>query len=135
MANINTLKTIADNQALKSDPWAFALNKFSIGNTDMEDGDRLYKVPSSIPLSEYVRQFPKAKYVSLEERHTPTKTERVLYIHDIYHRVIHMTASIEVKDEEVLVARLPARKTSLVYWCVKKLLNSGPKTRRQMRKH
>jgi hypothetical protein len=72
MANINTLKTIADNQALKSDPWAYALNKFSIGNTDMEDGDKIYKVPSSIPLAEYVRlrQFPKAKYVSLEERNT-----------------------------------------------------------------
>jgi hypothetical protein len=135
MANINTLKSIADSQALKSDPWAYALNKFSIGNTDMEDGDKLYKVPSSVPLAEYVRQFPKAKYVSLEERNTPTKTDRVLYIHDIYHRVIHMTASLEVKDEEVFVARLPARKTSLVFWCVKKLFFKRPKTRRQMRKH
>jgi hypothetical protein len=57
MANINTLKTIADNQALKADPWAYALNKFSNGNADtehhtVEDGFKLYKIPSTstIPL-------------------------------------------------------------------------------------
>lgn len=136
MANINTMKTIAENQALKADPWAYALNKFSNGNSDMEDGFKLYKIPSSIPLDEYVRQFPQGKRVSLGEVSTPLRTDRTLYIHDVKGRVIHSTASIDVKDEEILIAKLRPRKTSVIFWCVKKLFFKRPKTRGQhMRKH
>jgi hypothetical protein len=57
-------------------------------------------------LDEYVRQFPKGKGVSLGEVSTPLRTDRTLYIHDVKGRVIHSTASIDVKDEEILIAKL-----------------------------
>lgn len=80
--NIQTLKNLNDTSVLKnSDPWGFALSKFSHGVDEMEYGDRLYKIPTSIPLDEYVRQLPNAKYVSFDPINTPTKRQRktILY--------------------------------------------------------
>lgn len=84
MRNINTLQTIPDNQALKADTWAYALNKFSIGNTDMEDGinciRRLLLFTWLKNIANKLDSFrkPNTYHLSLEERNTPTKTERAL---------------------------------------------------------
>lgn len=134
--NIQTLKNLNDANVLKnSDPWGFALSKFSHGVDEMEYGDKLYKIPTSIPLDEYARQFPNAKYVSFDPINTPTKTERIFYIHDLKNRVIHQTRSVELKDDVIYVGRLPPKRISLFVWTFKKLFGRRLRTKHEARKH
>jgi hypothetical protein len=132
MSNVNTLKTMQEAREQKEDRWGFALNKFSKNTSEMEDGDRYYKVPSGETLGQYVRRFPNAKSVSLEEINTPTKTQRILYLHDNKYRVIHSTQNLEVSDEEIYVS-LPRARSTCFGWMMQKLFAPRLHTRNELK--
>jgi hypothetical protein len=134
MANINTIKSVAEQNNLKhSDPWGFALSKISRGaSPDIEDGDKYYRIPNSEPLSVYMRRFPQAKTVSIEEINTPSKTQRVLHFVDYKFRVIHSTQNVELIDDEIFIS-LPRQETTCWNWLLHKMFGRRLQTRHQMK--
>jgi hypothetical protein len=134
MANINTLKTLGEAQAKKSeDPWGFALQNFSTGSINSQ-GDKYFVIPQSLPLREFVQRFPSASYASIEEVNTPVKTVRTLYLHDHRHRIIFSTRDVELIGDEIHVAKLRPPTESYAHWAIRKLFGSRLRTRADMRR-
>ena len=134
MANVHTIKTTDNQNVLKnSDPWAYALSKISRGaSPDIEDGDKYYRIPNSEPLSVYMRRYPQAKTVSIEEVNTPTQTKRVLHLVDYKFRVIHSTQNVELINDEIFIS-LPRQEASCYQWAIHKLFGRRLQTRHQMK--